>query len=91
MKRIGLVGARGHVGAELMRLAINPQGINIGVNQGRAAGAGLPNHLHVHLVPRWNGDVNFLNIVGNVRVINTSLAVMAARYRDAWKQLQAAP
>lgn len=77
--------------AELMRLAINPQGINIGINQGRAAGAGLPNHLHVHLVPRWSGDVNFLNIVGNVRVINASLAVMAARYRDAWKHVQSSP
>lgn len=77
--------------AELMHLAINPQGINIGINQGRAAGAGLPNHLHVHLVPRWSGDVNFLNIVGNVRVINASLTVMAARYREAWKQLQSAP
>ena len=74
--------------AELMQLAINPQGINIGLNQGRAAGAGVPNHLHVHLVPRWSGDVNFLNIVGHVRVINASLTVMAARYRAAWKQLQ---
>lgn len=78
------------LGAELMRLAINPQGINIGVNQGRAAGAGLPDHLHVHLVPRWSGDVNFLNIVGHVRVINTSLSAMASRYRTAWEQVRKA-
>lgn len=73
--------------AQLMQLAINPQGINIGINQGRAAGAGVPNHLHVHLVPRWSGDVNFLNVVGHVRVINASLGVMAGRYRDAWKAI----
>ncbi|MGH7244919.1 MAG: HIT domain-containing protein [Phycisphaerales bacterium] len=77
--------------AELMQLAINPQGINIGVNQGRAAGAGLPNHLHVHLVPRWNGDVNFVNIVGSVRIISASLSVMAARYRNAWEQIRSTP
>ncbi|MBS0188384.1 MAG: HIT domain-containing protein [Planctomycetes bacterium] len=70
--------------AELMKLAVNPQGINIGINQGRAAGAGLPTHLHVHLVPRWQGDVNFLHVVGHIRVISSSLDVMAARYRAAW-------
>lgn len=74
--------------AELMQLAMNPQGINFGINQGRAAGAGLPNHLHVHLVPRWSGDVNFLNVVGQVRVISASLEVMAARYRTAWDQIR---
>ncbi len=67
--------------AELMELALAPQGINIGINQGRAAGAGVPQHLHVHLVPRWNGDVNFSTTVGNVRVIPSSLDAMAARYR----------
>ncbi len=53
----------------LLRAAINPQGINIGINLGRCAGAGLPGHLHVHVVPRWNGDVNFMQTVGHVRVI----------------------
>jgi ATP adenylyltransferase len=67
--------------ADLMDRALNPQGINIGINQGRAAGAGVPQHLHVHLVPRWNGDVNFATTVGNVRVIPSSLEAMAARYR----------
>lgn len=66
----------------LMQLAIEPQGINIGINQGRAAGAGVPQHLHVHLVPRWNGDTNFMAAVGNIRVIPNSLEVMAQRYRD---------
>lgn len=73
--------------AELMQRAIEPQGINIGVNQGRAAGAGVPQHLHVHLVPRWGGDVNFMSVVGQVRVIPGALDVMWRRYHDAWEAM----
>jgi len=69
--------------ADIMERALSPQGINIGLNQGRAAGAGVPQHLHVHLVPRWGGDVNFMAAVGNVRVISSSLETMAERYRSA--------
>lgn len=57
----------------LLRAAVNPQGINIGINLGRCAGAGLPGHLHVHVVPRWNGDVNFMQTVGQVRVMPQAL------------------
>lgn len=66
---------------DLMQRTLEPQGINLGINQGRAAGAGVPQHLHVHLVPRWSGDVNFMTTVGEVRVIPGSLDRMAARYR----------
>jgi ATP adenylyltransferase len=75
------------LGAALMHEALEPQGINIGVNQGRAAGAGVPSHLHVHLVPRWSGDVNFMSVVGNVRVIGASLDAMVSRFRAAWTSL----
>jgi len=68
--------------ADLMDRALNPQGINIGVNQGEAAGAGVIDHLHAHLVPRWNGDTNFMAVVGNVRVIPDSLDEMAKTYRQ---------
>ncbi|MCC7387769.1 MAG: HIT domain-containing protein [Phycisphaerales bacterium] len=68
--------------AELMQRALEPQGVNIGINQGRAAGAGVPQHLHVHLVPRWHGDINFMSAVGNVRVIPASLEAMARRFRE---------
>ncbi|MCE9592191.1 MAG: HIT domain-containing protein [Planctomycetes bacterium] len=61
------------VGEELLRAALNPQGINIGINLGRCAGAGLPGHIHAHIVPRWNGDVNFMHVVGGVRIIPQAL------------------
>jgi ATP adenylyltransferase len=67
---------------------LNPQGINLGVNQGRAAGAGVPQHLHGHLVPRWSGDTNFISVVGQVRVIPSSLEAMWARYRRTVELLQ---
>ena len=75
----------------LMERAIEPQGVNVGINQGRAAGAGVPTHLHVHLVPRWGGDVNFMAAVGRVRVIPSSLDAMASRYREAWSVLGPGP
>jgi len=69
--------------AGLMQRTLEPQGINIGVNQGRAAGAGVPSHLHVHLVPRWGGDTNFISVVGQVRVIPASLEAMYKRYTNS--------
>lgn len=80
-----LVGAA----TALMERTLEPQGINTGINQGRAAGAGIPQHLHVHLVPRWGGDTNFISVIGQARVIPASLDAMAARYRDVWARMVA--
>ncbi len=74
--------------ADLITRTLEPQGINIGVNQGRAAGAGVPGHLHVHLVPRWGGDTNFITVVGQVRIIPASLETMAERYRKTWERIR---
>jgi ATP adenylyltransferase len=55
--------------AERLKQRLKPDGLNIGVNIGVAGGAGLPQHLHIHIVPRWNGDTDFMPIIGSVKVI----------------------
>lgn len=67
-----------------IRAAYKPDGLNLGVNLGRAAGAGLPEHLHVHVLPRWIGDTSFLTAVAAARVLPEALPETAERLRRAW-------
>ena len=61
------------LGNRLLRKAMHCQGVNMGMNLGRCAGAGVPGHCHMHLVPRWNGDSNFMQVVAGARVIPQAL------------------
>jgi ATP adenylyltransferase len=92
-----LVGLTGEEQAEMMRLtrhcvrvltaAMRPEAFNIGMNLGRTAGAGVADHLHMHVVPRWNGDTNFMPVLGETKVLPDALLPgydkLAAAFREA--------
>lgn len=65
----------------LLRRHMNPEGFNLGANIGHCAGAGLPGHFHMHLLPRWTGDTNFMSVIDDVRVIPQSLNTLYAELR----------
>lgn len=69
-----------------LSLAISPHGFNIGMNFGRCAGAGLPGHLHIHLVPRWNGDTNFMAVCSDTDVISQSMTELLELLKKVSKE-----
>ena len=69
-----------------LSLAIKPHGFNVGMNFGRCAGAGLPGHLHIHVVPRWDGDTNFMDVCANTDVISQSLTELLALLKKTSKE-----
>lgn len=71
---------------KVLALAIKPHGFNIGMNFGRCAGAGLPDHLHIHIVPRWNGDTNFVRTCSDTYLISQSLAELLAVLKQTGAQ-----
>ena len=72
---------------EAIREAMNPQGFNVGINLGKVAGAGVADHLHVHVVPRWGGDTNFMPVLGDVRVMPQHLRSTYEQLLPAFKRL----
>jgi ATP adenylyltransferase len=69
-----------------LTLAMNPQGFNVGMNFGRCGGAGLPGHLHIHVVPRWQGDTNFMSVCCDTKVISQSLGELLSELQRVTKE-----
>ncbi len=71
---------------KLLDKLMKPGGYNVGINLGRVAGAGFPGHLHIHLVPRWFGDVNFMPVTAQTKVISQALDALHLKLTDAYKK-----
>ena len=67
-----------------LKVAYRPDGVNVGVNLGKSAGGSVSQHLHVHVLPRWSGDVNFMEAIANTRTLPEALVDTAAKVRAAW-------
>lgn len=76
--------------SEVIKGEYNPHGLNIGINLGPAAGGSVSEHLHVHIVPRWRGDANFMTSVANAKTISEPLNETATRIRHAWTKYESA-
>lgn len=80
-----MVGARvfevGQLAVHVLSEFLHPEGFNIGINQGKTAGAGVADHIHLHVVPRWDGDTNFMPVLADVKVIPELLTATAAKLR----------
>lgn len=71
---------------KVLSMAIKPHGFNVGMNFGRCGGAGLPEHLHVHVVPRWDGDTNFMNVCSDTNVVSQSLTELLKQLKQISKE-----
>src|SRR5579884_4140727 len=71
-----------------LRLAMNPDGFNMGINEGKVAGAGFAEHVHFHVVPRWNGDTNFMPVIADIKVIPEHLDSVYQKLKEALEQIK---
>ena len=76
------------LGLRVLESELHPHGVNVGANLGASAGAGVPDHLHIHLVPRWNGDTNFMPVIGETKVVSEFIDVMCDRFILAFNALR---
>ena len=71
------------LGVELLRKTMMPDGFNLGINMGLVAGAGIADHIHLHIVPRWNGDTNFMPVLSDTRVVSEHLRATYRKLKEA--------
>jgi ATP adenylyltransferase len=79
--------AVGQLCVRVLQQVLHPDGFNLGINQGKVAGAGVADHIHLHVVPRWNGDTNFMPVLADVKVMPELLSATAAKLRPVFQQL----
>ncbi len=77
-----------NLAVKVLTEAIGPEGFNIGVNLGKCAGAGIDDHIHFHVVPRWNGDTNFMPVLGDVKVISQDLLQTKQKLLNAYQKVK---
>jgi len=73
---------------EVIKMELKPDGFNIGMNIGKAAGAGIEGHIHIHVVPRWIGDVNFMPVISETKVISEHLDVTYEKLVAGWRRME---
>lgn len=73
---------------QALRMTISPEGFNIGANFGKVSGAGIGDHIHFHIVPRWNGDTNFMPVLGEVKIISQDLRATKKKLLEAYSKIQ---
>lgn len=76
------------LGIQAIQEVYNPQGLNIGMNHGKASGAGIPDHLHYHLVPRWSGDLNFFPLIAETKIVIESLESSYKKFKNYFNKMR---
>jgi ATP adenylyltransferase len=85
---LGELMAQAQLALRALRLVMKPDGFNMGINEGKVAGAGFADHMHLHLVPRWNGDTNFMPVIADIKVIPEHLDIVYQQLKDALESLR---